>query len=749
MIAKILTQRGLENKEKAAKFLYASVDDFYDPFHLYGMERAVSRIHRALEKNEKIWIYGDYDADGVTGTSVLLETFKMLGREVEFYIPNRFTEGYGLHAEAIQLAVDKGVSLLITVDTGISAVEETQVARSLGMDVIITDHHEPPSVLPDALAVINPKQPACEYPDPMLAGAGVAFKLAQALLGRVPEELLPLAALGTIADLVPLVDENRIIAALGLKKINEKQHIGINALLEVAGLSEREITAGHIGFSLGPRLNAGGRLSTAVPAVQLLTSRRGADALALARQLDELNQERQQLVDELTAEAVAHVEANEGDHRYAIVIAQPNWNTGVLGIVASRLVERFYRPAVVLGIDESTGEAKGSGRSIEGFDMFKALSALNDLFTHFGGHKMAAGVTMAATDVDTFSERLNALASEWLTADDFKPMTSIEMTCSIDEISIDWIEQLAMLGPFGVGNATPRFHVTGAQLEKFRRIGRDRNHLKLSLSSGKNKLEAIGFGWGEMADELTAGANLETVGELQVNEWNGNRSAQLLVTDAAVPHLQVFDWRGRHMTDDMWQRLEAQHTSFVCFDQKNVSRIPNHLQKGEQLIAGWKDIRSDMIQNERCFHIALVDFPTDVGKYHELLRSFSQLERVYILGEVEEDAYVVPKRDDFKKVYALLHHCRSLHDWTELARRSGLSVTLVGFILEVFLELGFIDRSADGVRLRPNPEKRSLEESTVLQKRQKIHDIYQTFYYATPRELADEITKVRTAEPAH
>lgn len=746
MIARILVLRGLNSQEQVARFLHVSTDDFHDPHQLRGMGKAVTRIRRALEDKEKIWIYGDYDADGVSSTSVMIETFRLLGQEVNYYIPNRFTEGYGLNRQAVELAAKRGVSLIITVDTGITAVEEAELARNLGVDLIITDHHEPPSVLPDALAVVNPKQPDCHYPHDTLAGVGVAFKLAHALLGRLPHELLQLAALGTIADLVPLVGENRIIAALGLKQMNERRHVGLNALLDVAGLADRQVTAGHIGFAIGPRINASGRLDTANPAVELLTSRDPERARTLAQQLDKLNLERQKLVDAITAEAISAVMADEGEHRYAVVVASAGWNVGVLGIVASRLVERFYRPAVVLSVDAATGEAKGSARSIDGFNLYRALSELKQWLIHFGGHEMAAGLTVAARDVAQFRKELNAIASTWLTDDDYIPATRVDVTCSVEDVKMDWVEQLPLLEPFGVGNRTPLFRVTGGKLQELRQIGRDRHHLKLTLAKGAAKLSAVAFQMGEAAEEIAPGVNLEAVGELQTNEWNGNRTVQLFVKDLSVPHLQVFDWRGKTVSDEMWRRLEQREVLFVCFDEQNVSWLHRHVSPEAASVQCVQGVDRVAVKSG-VRHLIFVDFPFDVACYHHFIQSVPDLERVYFLGHADEAAYTVPKRHEFKRLYALLHRYKKVHSERALVQPSRLSPRAVSFMLEVFHELGFIERSGDEIRLKPNPVRRALETSTAFQNRKKREAVYQKFYYATSRELWEDIVKVRHGEP--
>ena len=349
-------------------------------------------------------------------------------------------------------------------------MEEAEEARRLGLDLIITDHHEPPSVLPEALAVINPKKPACPYPFKGLAGVGVAFKLAQALLGQVPEEFLEVAALGTIADLVPLVDENRVIASLGLDRMNRRHHPGLTALMEVSGI-KGSVKAGHVGFFLGPRINATGRLDSADRAVRLLLTGDRTEAQSIAEELDRMNRERQQLVETIFSEAEAQMLEDPERHRRVIVVASEGWNIGVIGIVASRLVETYYRPAIVLGIEGETGLAKGSARSIEGFDIYRALNACDDLLAHYGGHPMAAGLTLPAEQLPELQERLTELAAQWLTEEDYIPLMRVDADLDLEDVSPELISQLDQLEPYGFGNPTPCFRISGAGMSRLQVVG--------------------------------------------------------------------------------------------------------------------------------------------------------------------------------------------------------------------------------------------------------------------------------------
>ncbi|BCU81350.1 single-stranded-DNA-specific exonuclease RecJ [Polycladomyces abyssicola] len=740
VVARLLVNRGLTEVESARRFLRADASDLHDPFLMDGMEEAVDRVRTALKRNEKILVYGDYDADGVSSTALMMTVFRRLGADAHYYIPNRFREGYGLNKEALAKAKADGVDLVITVDTGISAVEEAAYARELGLDLIITDHHEPPDAIPESLAVINPKKPNCPYPFDMLAGVGVAFKLVQALLGEVPEEVWELAALGTIADLVPLVDENRIITVGGLRRMNQRRHVGLRALMDVSGI-RGEVGSGHVGFSLGPRINASGRLDSAVHAVELLLTQDDETAYMMANQLDQMNRERQQLVEEIFEEARAMVEADPDAHRRFIVVASPGWNVGVIGIVASRLVERYYRPTIVLGIDEETGMAKGSARSIEGLDMYRALSECVDLLPHFGGHKMAAGMTLSAQDVPELHRRLDRLASEWLTEEDYIPISRVEYELTPDQVSVELIEQLEHLAPFGVGNPTPRFRVTGAGLSQIQLMGADRNHVKLILSDGNGTLDAVGFRMKELAEEVTPHARIEVLGELQINEWNNKRIPQLLIRDVHVPHVQIFDWRGNGDKRDRLNRLLAdpytllltstpekapdrdQPAAWVSWDEweKEAKMAPDR----------WSEFR----------RLVLLEPPPSLQTWERLVLTLLHVERFYFaFGDAEMDDVLLktPDREGFKQLYGWLLRVQSVRlprDLQRLQKMTGLSKRMISFMLRVFQELGFVDGSGDYLRVVPKPAKRPLHTSDSYRRQIERERVMRQLVYSSYREL--------------
>ena len=722
LVSRLLVIRGINTPEKVRNFLQPGPEQFHDPFLLDGMEKSVHRIRQAIERKEAICIYGDYDADGVSSTSLMVHLLRQLGAEFDYYVPNRFTEGYGLHNEALTRLQQDGYKLIVTVDTGISAVEQVEHAKRLGLDVIVTDHHEPPAVIPDAYAVVNPKKPGCSYPFDMLAGVGVAFKLGHALLGEPPLHLADLAALGTIADLVPLVDENRILAKVGLSRLNRTQNIGLQALIRVCGLSDTELSAGHVGFALGPRLNAGGRLETAEAAVKLLTTQDHGAAEACAQTLDDLNRERQELVQSITQEAVEIVQQQDLLNSQVLVLAKEGWNVGVVGIVASRLVEMFYRPTLVLGIDPDTGMAKGSARSIAGFDMYEALTACRELLPHYGGHTMAAGMTLPAANLQPLREKLNEFARERLGPEDFIPLTKVDVVLDMDEVSLEAVAQLEQLAPYGMGNPTPLILLRDVQATGMRVIGRDENHLKCTLTGRGTSLDAIGFQWAHVARHVTPKANYHVLGELSVNEWNGNRKPQLIIRDLSVNHQQLFDWRGCRDKTGKWQELVGELDCLtIAFRPENHDLLT--VQAGEnrhalnQIWPAWVESGEQPPHHP---NVILYDLPRRRSEWKRILPVLQQTERIYCLfgdSDLGREHIAFPGRDHFKQLYQFLRQVTTVQKQhlDALARRLKWSRYMVDGIFAVFVELDFVLEDEECYRLHHAPSKKPLESSFAYQ----------------------------------
>lgn len=728
LIAELLIARGMKDVDTALAFLETNEDGFHDPMLMLGMNEAVQRIEQALQQNEKIRIYGDYDADGVSATALLLTVLSQLGAQVDYYIPHRIREGYGLNKGAIDDAVEHGVAMIITVDNGISAHEAIAHATAQGIDVIVTDHHEPPERLPDAFAIVNPKQAGCCYPFKELAGVGVALKLAHALLDELPVELLQLAALGTVADIMPLHDENRLIVKLGLLRMQQAPAFGIRALATVAGVDATAIDETHLGFSIGPRINAGGRIGDADKAVQLLITDDVKEAERLAAQLDELNKQRQSIVTDITDEAMA---MHDGDAD-VIVLAQENWHVGVIGIVASKFTEQFYRPAIILNIDAETGLAKGSARSIPGFDLFKALTECDALLSHYGGHQMAAGMTLPSENIAAFSKKMNELAGRWLTAEDFIPTVHVDMTCAIDALSLQTIEQLQRLAPFGQGNASPQFVLSDVSVNDLRLLGKEQQHLKLIVSQSVGNtiytMDAIGFSMSEAARYISPHARLDVLGEITINEWNGLRKPQLRIHDMRIVERQVFDWRGKAKAQALSQLSEYCHPVLLFTEDDDV---PTIVQTATDIIIG--------------------SLPTSVNALEKALQKAVKAERIYVAFQHNDDiSRVLPTRDAFKQVYAELSVVRQWQSYDQrllqnLQRRTGMSIDMLRFVFKVFEELSFIEMTGTTYRLASSPERRELNTSTSYQLREQRIAVEDILVYSTTQQLTQWI-KTRLPE---
>ena len=541
--ARLLCIRGLDNVDQARRFLSPALGDLHDPFRLTDMTVAVDRIMRAIAARERIAIHGDYDVDGVTSTVILRRALEMLGADVTHFLPERMRDGYGLQPASLDRLHAAGVRLVISVDCGIRGIEAARHARTLGLDLIITDHHEPDTSLPPALAVINPKRHDCSYPDKNLAGVGVALKLVQALCARsgrsawVPA-FVKVAAIGTLADVVPLVGENRVIAKLGLSMLSAGPHkVGLRSLLDVCGLTGRSIDSYHIGFVLAPRVNAAGRMSTPDIAARLLLASdeaMAAEARELAEQLDAENVRRQQEEAQIVADARAIVETDpEVGARTVIVVAGEGWHRGVIGIVASKLVDAFHRPAIVLSIDGEV--AHGSCRSIPSFNMLAALESCPDAMTKFGGHKQAAGLTMEASRIRELRRRVNEYADGQLAPDDLRPRLWIDGPLALRSIDEQVAGELGTLAPFGAGNPCPIFRASGVEIVDGPRRIKDR-HLKMAFKQDGRVMRGIAWRASERESFVAEHrAAIDLAFSIEQDTWNGERYLQLSIADFKAP----------------------------------------------------------------------------------------------------------------------------------------------------------------------------------------------------------------------
>ncbi|MDH4229047.1 MAG: single-stranded-DNA-specific exonuclease RecJ [Nitrospirota bacterium] len=541
--AQVLLNRGVGTPEAAGRFLDPASGTLHDPYLFRDMTRAVERLDRALEAGEPIAVYGDYDVDGISGATLLAEFFAGLGHPVRVVIPDRFADGYGLSGDWVERLAADGVTLIVTTDNGTTAHAAVARAVELGVDVIITDHHEVRGALPPAYALLNPHRPDATYPEKRLCGVGVALKLCHGLLVRrgaaqrdqLPPSLLPLldlVALGTVADMAPLTGENRMLVRAGLQLLSRGERPGVAALKEVAGLTGQRIGAGQVGFHLGPRINAGGRVADAGEGVTLLTTRDPEVARDMARSLDRANQERRRVEARITEEVVERIEAENLGRRNCIVLGSPEWHPGVLGIIASRVVERYHRPSLLIGIG-SGGVGKGSGRSIPGLHLFDALGRCEDLLLGYGGHMYAAGITLEMGQVEALGQRLDEVVGRMVKPDAFRLALRLDASARLTEVNRELTGEFERLAPFGPGNPEPLLLLERVVPVRPQVVGN--GHLRMTLTRADAsgvRLSAMAFGCGDWYDgAVTEGKPVDLVGSVSINHWQGRETLQFRVRD--------------------------------------------------------------------------------------------------------------------------------------------------------------------------------------------------------------------------
>lgn len=536
VIATILMNRGISEPEG---FIHPTEDSLIDPFLMRGMDAAVSRIMDAITNHEKIAVYGDYDVDGITSTAIMVKFLHSHKADVMYYIPDRLEEGYGINKGAIDKIAGAGVTLLITVDCGITAVSEVDYAKQLGMDVIITDHHECKDEIPDAYCLLNPKQPDCTYPFKKLAGVGVAFKLLQALtikmrfhMRELIEEYADLVAIGTVADVMPLIGENRAIVKKGLELLRYTMNKGIRALADAADINLSSAQTGTIGFMIAPRINAAGRMGDPRCAVELLLATDDMTAKKYAQKLNDENHDRQETEIQILDDALKMMEMTPSfQEDYVIVLSHDHWHHGIIGIVASKISERFHKPCILISTDGETG--KGSGRSIHSFNLFKALEFCQDDLLKFGGHDLAAGLTIAPDRIEKFREKINAYAKSVLTEEDFVPLLYLDSELPAQYINMNTVERLSILEPYGMGNASPLFFARNLVITQIRPLSEGK-HVKLTLRSGDYCIEAVGFNMGELNTLLKNDDLIDIAFNLDINIYRGVRQVQVLLKDVRL-----------------------------------------------------------------------------------------------------------------------------------------------------------------------------------------------------------------------
>lgn len=554
--------KGLDTPEKISDFIYVSIDALDDPFKYYNMEKAALRILKAAESGERVSVYGDYDVDGVTSTAVLTSFLTFIGIDCTFYIPDRREEGYGINKAALSALKDQGVGLVITVDNGITAIEEVKYAQEIGLSIIVTDHHECKDEIPEALAVINPKLTENASLHQNLAGVGVVFKLICAVsrlkYGKDGTDDIiarygDLIALGTIADIMPLTDENRIIVKYGLEILKKSSNVGLKAIIQNAGIDAKKINSTTVGYTIAPRINAAGRMGCAERAAQLLLTNDRAGATSMALELSNENKCRQETENEILAQAIEQIKLNyDADNNEIFVLDDDSWHSGIIGIVASKITDIYDKPTILITYEEN-GQGKGSGRSIKGFNLFKGLEKCSDLLVKFGGHELAAGLTIERELVPEFRKRINELAHECIAEEGIIRQVEIDSAVEPQELDIDSVEQLSLLQPFGMGNPAPVFCLYDMKISNVASIGNNK-HTKFYVENDRVRLSAVYFGVNPEDGGLVEGDIVDLAFTAEINEFNGNKSVQLLIKHLR-PAKYILDTQQRYI--EMYLRYKS------------------------------------------------------------------------------------------------------------------------------------------------------------------------------------------------
>ena len=702
--ARLLFSRGIKDEDSLSRFLAPSLDDLHDPYLLHDMDKAVNRIRRAIEQGEFILVYGDYDADGMTSASILKETFEQLGAECLVYLPNRFTDGYGPNASVYKYFIEQqGISLIVTVDNGVAGHEAIDLAQSMGVDVVVTDHHSMPEVLPDAYAIVHPEHPEADYPFKHLAGCGVAFKLACALLEEVQVELLDLVAIGTIADMVSLTDENRIMVQYGLEVLRNTQRLGLQELFEIAEISSSDITEETVGFQLAPRLNALGRLDDPNPAIDLLTGFDDEEVHEIALMIQDKNEERKEIVQAIYEEAKSLVDPNKSVQ----VLAKEGWNPGVLGIVAGRLLEELGQTVIVLNIED--GRAKGSARSIEAVDIFEALDPHRELFIAFGGHAGAAGMTLKDEQLDALSEILETYVKDKGIDAKGKSTLYLDEELDLENLSLDTVKSFERLAPFGMDNQKPVFYIRDFQVENARSMGAGDSHLKLKISKGTASFEVVAFGQGSKATEFSQVKKLELAVTLSVNQWNGQTTLQLMMVDARVDGVQLFNIRSKSV----------------------------ELPEGVPVL----DFTSDLPEMFSGPAIVVKNIPEDLSLLKQVLQE-QNFSAIYFKNDIAKAYYLTGygTREQFAKLYKTIYQFPEFdirYKLKDLSAYLKIEQILLVKMIQIFEELGFVTIENGVMKVNKDAAKRDIAESQIYQNLKQTVKDQEMMALGTVQEIYD------------
>jgi len=737
LIAKILVNRGYDTVEAANAFLRPELSSLHDPFLLHDMDKAIERLMQAIDSGQKIIVYGDYDVDGMTSTAIMTWALELMGANVDYFVPSRFSDGYGPNLANYQKLAAEGMQLLVTVDNGVSGKDEIAWLMAQGIDVIVTDHHELPEELPVATAIVHPRHPEGSYPFGGLSGAGVAFKVVSALLEEPADEVLDLAALGTVADVMSLTDENRIIVKQGLESLKLDPRPGVAALLAAAGTQLSDIDSSTIGFTIAPRLNALGRLENATTGVQLLLMDEPEEAKPLADHVNALNQERQQLVTKITT--AAQEQATQLSEDPVLVVAGENWHEGVLGIVASKLVEQTGKPTIVLNVNGD--EMKGSGRSVAAFDLFTALDGHRDLMTTFGGHASAAGMTVPTNNLTALRAALRDEAAQQQLATAQKADMQIATTVTAADFTKENFDNLQVLAPFGEGNPEPLFMLDLRGVNQVKTMSEGK-HLRFIAQTDTDQLPVVAFGWGNQASALAGHfSSLQIVGTMSQNSYRGNISYQLMLRDMSAKGAAILDWRTSHLTKQTFSKP----VTYVFFKEKHLQQLAAYIDPAAQALM-WQDA----LQMSNIQTMVLVDLPDSLDQLQALLQTGTP-GRLAPMFYVQSPVYLqkVPSKQVFSNVYKFVLSFKDINLQTQfdaMVKHLKISNMTLKLILKVFLEAKFVTIDNGVLNAVPNPTPMKLTQTQTFQRFMAQRDLEQQLIYSTTAELETLLMKLSKQE---
>ena len=745
ILATLLAQQGIDSTEQAKKFFEPSMEEIHDPTLLHDMDKAVERIEQAVEKQEQITIYGDYDADGITSTSLMYETLLSIGANVNYYVPNRFTDGYGPNMDAYQRLIDNGTQLFITVDNGVSGKNVIDKVIAAGVDVVITDHHELPADLPNAVAIVHPRYPGSNYPFPDLSGVGVAFKVAWALTGEFPVEELDLVAIGEIADVVNVTDENHALISYGIQQLRQGMRPGLAALMKLADIKANNLTDQDIGFGIAPRLNALGRIADANDGVKLLTSLDENESQKLAKEVDQANKERQNLVADIMKEAEKQANSSANQQKKTLLIVGKGWHQGVLGIVASRIMNETGKPTIVASTDQNNPTLiKGSGRSVDSFNLFNALEAHRELFTTFGGHPAACGLSFDQKNIVP----LQIALEEEAVKQKFDPTVKQPLPIAMKLVPADVTQQLyndiQRVAPFGPGNMEPVFELNNVKVVDVKTMGQEHQHLKFSIVSDKKNLTVVAFGQGNLATLLSAPTGqINLAVKVSLNEWRGKKSVQLMLEDLQINGTVIIDERTNKLTPQLFSSSDY----YIVREPRLRENIAPHVAPGYTLSIE-EAIKTDFSGQQ----VTLVDCPSS----EEMLkRIFAEDEgepaTIRLLLYQRKSAYLagLPTRNDFAQLYRFIYRQKELK-WPMQAKAVSnhlkINMDRLNLMIQVFSEAGFVTIKDDVLKFNESTNKTDLTQTKRYQKQLAQYKVEQQLLFNDAATVANWLLKYLNLE---